>query len=58
MPRPLELWPKVGHLLDPMSVLGKPENGFARSGVGATRDKCPSSSPRPIRPCVAGTFRS
>ncbi len=58
MPRPLQLRPEMGRLLDPMSVLGKHKNGSAQSGAGATRDKYPSYSPRPTRPCVAGTFRS
>jgi hypothetical protein len=55
MPRPLQLRPKVGRLLDPMSVL-KPTNGSARSGAGATRDKCPSYSPCQTRSWVAGSF--
>ncbi len=54
MPQPLQLRPKVGRLLDPMSVLGKPKNGSARSGAGATRDKCPSYSPRHV---LQGPFR-
>ncbi len=58
MPRPLQLRPKVGRLVDPMLVLGKPKNGSARSGTGATRDKCPFYLSRPARQCVAGTFRS
>jgi hypothetical protein len=56
MPRLLQLRPKVGRLLDPMSVLGKPTNGSARSGAGATRDKYSSYSPRPTRSWVAGSF--
>jgi hypothetical protein len=43
-------------LLGPTPALGTPKNGSARSGAGATGDKCPSYAPRLARPCLAGSF--